>query len=112
MTGFTATWTIRENLFGRIIGGMEQRAGVIVRKAALDIQAQAIRMAPVDTGTLRNSIQARKVRPFAWEVTVGAEYGVYVEWGTRFMAAQPYFRPAITKVQPEFVAAMRTVCHP
>ena len=33
---------------------------------------------------------------------VGASYGIYVEMGTRFMAAQPYFYPAVDSVRPIF----------
>lgn len=107
--GFTANWTIRANQFPRIIGGMEQKASMIVRKTALMLEAEAKQRAPVDTGLLRNSIQAAQVAPFYWRVTVGANYGVYVEWGTRFMPARPFLLPAANVVRPQFVEAMRTV---
>lgn len=109
MTGFTLTTRVTLNNFGRVKAGMEQRAGQFTRKAALDIQAAAASRAPVDTGFLRNSIQAVKVGPAFWRVTVGAEYGLYVEYGTRYMGAQPYFFPAIAQVGPTFVAAMRGI---
>lgn len=35
-------------------------------------------------------------------VAVGAPYGVFVEFGTRFMAAQPYFFQAVETSQPFF----------
>lgn len=95
-----------------ITAAMLPKVDAIVTKTAIDLQAHAQANAPIDTGTLRNSIQARRVGPAAWEVTVGADYGVHVEWGTRHMAAQPYLRPAITATSPAFLAAMRRVMYP
>jgi HK97 gp10 family phage protein len=40
---------------------------------------------------------------------VGAHYGAYVEYGTRYMAAQPYFRPAVEEAKRQFIADMRQV---
>lgn len=106
---FQARWKVRFNALPKIIAGMERKAALIVSKAALDIEAQAKTRAPVDTGTLRSSIRARRVSLLHWVVEVGADYGVYVEWGTVHMAAQPYFRPAVTAVTPGYLAAMRKV---
>ena len=38
-----------------------------------------------------------------------AEYSAYVEYGTRFMAAQPYLRPAFEQVKPQFIADLKKV---
>lgn len=102
-------WIVTANRFPRIIAGMEPLADLIVTKAAHDIEAHAKIHAPVRTGTLRNSIQAVRIGQAAWRVVVGVNYGIYVEWGTRFMRAQPYLRPAIAAVEPGFLAAMRKV---
>lgn len=106
---FTMRWVMIQNDFPRIIASMVPTADMIVAKAAHDIEAQAKVRAPVDTGTLRNSIQATRVGTAYWRVVVGVDYGVHVEWGTRFMAAQPFLRPAINIVQPTFLEAMRRV---
>jgi len=87
--------------------GLETKAGRVVAKAALDIQAHAQTRAPVDTGNLRASIRAQKVGPTSWRVLVGADYGIYVEMGTRHMAAQPYLGPAVDAVRASFLQAMR-----
>jgi HK97 gp10 family phage protein len=97
------------NRFPQIMAGMEQRAGQIVRKTALDLQAHMMANAPVDTGFLRSSIQAEKLGRSHWRVTVGADYGIYQEYGTRFQQAQPFFFPAVAEVKPAFEAAMRTI---
>lgn len=103
------SWTIVFNHFPKILDNMDQRMEQIVAKAALDIQANAQNAAPVDTGMLRNSIQANRLGKHSWEVTVGADYGMYVEYGTVRMAAKPYFNPAIDKVRPQFMAALKGI---
>lgn len=102
-------WTRTFSNLGRVSAGMNDRADQIVRKAALDIEAGAKVRSPVDTGFLRASIQARRVGPAHWRVVVGADYGLYLEYGTARQRAQPYFHPAIRAVEPGFMAAWRTV---
>lgn len=95
---------------------------VIVETAEL-VQAQAQALAPIDDGNLKQSIEIRYFnRGLSAEIIVGAEYGIYVEYGTgiyalegngrktpwvywseklgryvytRGMKAQPYWTPAI-----------------
>lgn len=62
---------------------------------------------PVDTGYLRRTI-GYKLKNNGMSARVGAnindnaEYASYVEYGTRYMRAQPYFRPAFDKAEEEF----------
>jgi HK97 gp10 family phage protein len=42
-------------------------------------------------------------------VAVGADYGIYLEFGTRYMPAQPYFYPAVEAVRPGFEAALSAI---
>ena len=42
-------------------------------------------------------------------VRPATEYAAYVEYGTRFMAAQPYLRPAFEQVKPQFIADLKKV---
>ena len=102
-------WQVLYNGFPAITGKLRHTADALVAKAALDIEAQAKTRAPVDTGFLKNSIQAVKISEGHWRVAVGAEYGIYVEYGTRRSAAQPYFQPAIDAVKPGFLDAMRMI---
>lgn len=71
----------------------------------LTIQNNARILAPVDTGRLRSSIQARKGTdsrgPYV-EIVAGTNYAAYVEFGTTRMAAQPYMRPAIAIAASRF----------
>ena len=52
-------------------------------------------MCPVDTGTLKGSIDVSGNGNSA-EVFAEADYAVYVEFGTYKMAAQPFLAPALT----------------
>ena len=56
----------------------------------------AKRKSPVDTGNLRNNIgYERTVDGKSVEVFSNAPYSGFVEFGTRYQNAQPYFMPAI-----------------
>lgn len=97
------------NNWPAIQANMLSGAEAATAKAALDMEAGMKTRAPIDTGFLRSSIQARKVGPAHWRVTVGAEYGIYLEYGTRHMQAQPFFFPTVAEVTPAFMAAMRRI---
>src|SRR6266568_6899945 len=44
--------------------------------------------------------------PFTGYVGVASSYGIFVEMGTRFMGAQPYFYPAVDAGRVRFDAAL------
>lgn len=102
-------WNVIFNHFPEIARALQPKAMAIVARTALAIEGGAKSRAPVDTGTLRNSIQSSPSGTSSWVVTVGADYGIYVEYGTRFMAAQPYFTPAIDAERPRFQYEMRAL---
>jgi HK97 gp10 family phage protein len=86
---------------------LRKRAGEIVRKAALDIEAHAKTLAPVDTGALRNSIRMEPTGELSAEVAVGVDYGLYVEMGTVHAPAQPFLTPAVEHARPAFEGALK-----
>jgi HK97 gp10 family phage protein len=70
-----------------------------VEAGALVLEREAKRLAPYRTGKLRDSIEARKVRPRKNEFvryTIGPKirYAGFVEFGTAHNPAKPYMRPA------------------
>ena len=91
------------------------RARTVMRKTALDVEADAKRFAPVDTGNLRNSIGHSDLRTLTQtgvlEVEIGptAAYGHFVEFGTSRMAPHAYMGPAFDRAQPGFIAAMERI---
>lgn len=105
-------WRVTHNDFPRIIAGLEAKAEAIAAKTAMDLEAHAKTRAPVDTGTLKNSIQATRIGKAHWRVTVGVEYGLYVEYGTVKSRAQPFFQPAVLAVAPAFLRALKGVTRP
>lgn len=112
MAGDGVRWHIISNDFPKVSANLKHKVPLIVAKAALDIEAGAEVRAPVLTGFLRGSITSRKINDEHWMVTVGADYGIYVEMGTRFMAAQPYLRPAVAAVRDGFIQALKGAVEP
>ena len=47
---------------------------------------------------------------FTAKVGPGTDYAVYVEYGTRFMAAQPFIKPAFEVVKPKFLEDLKKLC--
>jgi hypothetical protein len=94
-------------------------ASKVVRRTALFLEQQAklnlsreVYDKPessdyVRTGFLRNSVQSVRIADLTWVVFVGAEYGIYIELGTRFMRARPYWAPAIVETEKFFKAALQ-----
>lgn len=73
-----------------------------VNKSLLTIGKEAAANAPVRTGNLRSSIldptrglNLASEGIFSGSVGSGVGYGGYVEFGTRYMSAQPYLTPAV-----------------
>lgn len=68
-------------------------------RLAAQMVDDARRLAPVDTGALKASIHVTRLGPELWRISAGGGLpdgrAVYNELGTRFMAAQPYIRPAV-----------------
>lgn len=75
----------------------------MVKQNGAELQARAQRNAPVDTGNLKRSIRLDiSDGGLTAESEATAEYAPYVEWGTRYMEAQPYMRPAFNEQKEQF----------
>lgn len=60
------------------------------------------------TGTTKRSIALEmKDAGLTAEVGPGTNYASYLEYGTRFMDAQPYIRPAFNEQKVKFIADMQ-----
>ncbi len=77
------------------VASTPKRADALAEKLARTVSSGAKERAPVDTGALRNSIDASREATALWLVTVGAAYASYVEWGTSRQSAKPFLYPAL-----------------
>lgn len=75
----------------------------VVRYHTAKLQQKAIQNAPRRTGALKQSIML-EISDGGLTGTVEAkmDYAPYVEWGTRFMPAQPFMEPAFDEQAPQF----------
>jgi len=86
--------------FNRVGLVARERVATAVAKTALDGEAIAKAVAPVDTGFLKSAIKAEQASTLSWNVTSYAAYSIFLEYGTRFMAAQPYMTPTAARLRP------------
>ncbi len=115
------------NHFSQIAEALPVVLGQIVRKTALDCQANIqgfIRAnGQVDTGFMVNSVYTVTSEGSTYSggadalpevggadqttayVAVAANYAVYQNYGTRFQPGKPFFEPGIEQTRPGFEAA-------
>ena len=75
----------------------------VVQKHGQEMQTTAHLICPRDTGNLANSITLESAdNGFTAEVEPHTDYAAYVEYGTRYMSAQPYMRPAFIQESARF----------
>lgn len=85
-----------------------EAAKAVVAKNGSRLQTRAQENAPVDTGTLRRSIGLSiEDDGLTAKSEATVHYAGYVELGTRFMAAQPYMKPALNQVKGKFNSDLR-----
>jgi HK97 gp10 family phage protein len=83
----------------RFDSGMQRYVHRQLASWAADVKALAKQLVPVRTGYLRSTIYA-KVEEWVAEIGAEASYAMFVEFGTRYMAARPYLYPAIQEYLP------------
>ena len=78
-----------------------------VKVNTTEMHQKASRKVPVDTGHLRRSLTIDfRDGGLTGRVSTNVEYAMYVEFGTRFQSAQPFFRPALYEQRPLFAKDM------
>ena len=96
-----------------LIGALKEKATMddvknVVRMNGAEMHRNTQRNAPVDTGFMKRSVQLEKRDDgMSARVYPTAEYAPYVEYGTRFMGAQPFVRPAYQKQKSIFLNDMK-----
>ncbi len=85
----------------------------LVERYTTLIYKEAIRLVPVDTGNLRDSIYTvldQGIRGPSGEIrTDTTSYAIFVEFGTVFMDARPYMRQAFQRYVESFVTELNLV---
>ena len=91
----------------KITNDIKPNASRVVRIYGNNVTSTAIRLAPVDTGNLINTIAAesKMIDDLTYRVQDGTEYGIFQELGTSRMAAHPFLVPALEQWRDKFVKA-------
>ena len=92
-----------------IVNGLKPKTKRIIITYGTKIAGDAARLAPVDTGALRNSIlsESGMQKEFVFIVQDGVEYGIFQELGTSRMAAHPFVVPAVLKNEKGYADAFK-----
>lgn len=87
--------------FNSLVAVISHISEETLEKVTDDILRTSQELVPVRTGALKESAK-KKTGSNETTISYGNEavvYPVYVEYGTRYMRAQPYLRPAIEAVR-------------
>ena len=83
----------------------------VVRYHGSEMQTTAQMVCPRDTGNLAGSITLEiQDDGLTAEVAPHTNYAGYVEWGTRYMNAQPYIKPAYLQQSARFKSDLAKLC--
>lgn len=104
--GLRTTMVVRSNDIPKLVDGMVAAVAEEVRKTVFDIEAIAKIKAPIEFGTLMNSITG-SADGLSGEVGTGVDYAIYQEYGTVNMPAHPYMTPAAEMAWPDFLAGVQ-----
>lgn len=92
---------------------LDKQVDQVLEANAREIERNAKRNAPVDTGKLQQSIKAEKQGEKTFTVrsnsTGLAPYDKFVEFGTYKMRAQPFLYPAYFKQIPQFTKDLESL---
>ena len=87
------------------------RVDDVIAKLAIDAATRAqqnIRdVNAIDTGYMVNTTAARRLGPLLWSVGTAAFYGVFIEYGTRYVAPRPWLTPAMAQARLTLAELLR-----
>ena len=85
---------------------VEKDVSKLVKDTLYNIEKDAKRDCPVDTGRLRGSITTNIISTYSGEVGTNVEYADYVNSGTRYQETRPNFDSAVETSQDKFNDAL------
>ena len=102
---------ILEETFKRGSREIRSQAWKVLKNTAEKGKAKAKQYAPVDTMFLKENITTDLSNwpGMTTKIHSQASYSGYQEFGTRFMDAQPFMRPALKDISPQFKKDMTDV---
>lgn len=80
----------------------------VVKMNGAELQKNMQRLAAVDTGFMKRSVTLT-LNGLSVKVTPTAEYSSYVEYGTRYMSAQPFVRPSFQTQKQKFIQDLQRI---
>ena len=110
---FTMSVTVRQKGLQNLARNTGSLLDRVMRKSAEDVagrmKQRIVMVGFVDTGATLNSIEVKRDQSRHLHYTIGprTHYAIYGEFGTRFMAARPFARPALKDMEPRILAAVR-----
>lgn len=97
--------------FERMERDIEDDVSTIVRNNTIEMTKGTTRNAVFDkgyqTGYTKRGIETQKVNSLKYKTVSKSEHSGFLEWGTRFMDAQPFLYPAFFKQKPKFLADLK-----
>lgn len=76
----------------------------VVKSNTANMTSKMQKLSPVDTGNMKRSIKMEITDGgFSGEAGPHTDYSAYVEYGTRFQAAQPFVKPAFDVQKGVFI---------
>lgn len=87
------------------VKSLETRLDALVRTAAFAVQRAAQRLAPVDTGRLKGSINVAKRGPLFYTIGSNVKYARWVDEGTKPHIIRPREKKALAFFWPKLVRA-------
>lgn len=95
-----------------LITRIEERSKSIPEDNIKQFNSRARETAPILTGSLKKAHKVRRVGPTHWMQKVYIEYGIYVNFGTRYQHAQPWWSQAWAAQKPIFKQDMKRMMKP
>jgi hypothetical protein len=89
-------------LQSRAPGLIDDALAKVALQTANRAQANIRAVNAIDTGFMINTTRARKVKDLTWSVGTAADYGVYIEYGTRYVSPRPWLGPAMRDARKTF----------
>lgn len=89
---------------------IDEKIKTAVKNNTAEMQANAQRNAPVDTGFLKRGItQEITDGGMTGKVKSTAEYAPYQEYGTRYQPGTPHIRPAFYEQKDKFIEDIKKI---